>query len=135
MAIDNDDRVWVDRIQFYIQNDDDKLPPVGRFNWGQKLFFWGMIYSIILLLLSGVVLWFTESLPWSWHILRYIAILVHASVALITIGLFLIHVYMSTFLEQGSLGSMIQGTVTRAWAWTFHRKWYDQVTGRSPRKE
>ena len=135
MAIDNDDRVWVDRIQFYIQNHDDKLPPVGRFNWGQKLFFWGMIYSIILLLLSGVVLWFTESLPWSWHILRYIAILVHASVALITIGLFLIHVYMSTFLEQGSLGSMIQGTVTRAWAWTFHRKWYDQVTGRSPRKE
>jgi formate dehydrogenase subunit gamma len=135
MAIDNDDRVWVDRIQFYIQNDDDKLPPVGRFNWGQKLFFWGMIYSIILLLLSGVVLWFTESVPWSWHILRYIAILIHASVALITIGLFLIHVYMSTFLEQGSLGSMIQGTVTRAWAWTFHRKWYDQVTGRSPRKE
>jgi cytochrome b subunit of formate dehydrogenase len=42
---------------------------------------------------------------------------------------------MSTFLEQGSLGSMIQGTVTRAWAWTFHRKWYEQVTGRSPRKE
>ena len=37
------------------KNDDDKLPPVGRFNWGQKLFFWGMIYSIILLLLSGVV--------------------------------------------------------------------------------
>ena len=67
--------------------------------------------------------------------MRYIAILVHASVALITIGLFLIHVYMSTFLEEGSLGSMVQGTVTRAWAWTFHRKWYDQVTGRSPRKE
>jgi formate dehydrogenase subunit gamma len=135
MAVDKDDHVWADRIQFYIQNDDDKLPPLGRFNLGQKLFFWGMTYSILLLLLSGVVLWFTESVPWNLHILRYLAVLVHASVALITIGLFLIHVYMSTFLEEGSLGSMIQGTVTRAWAWTFHRKWYYQVTGRPPRQE
>ena len=135
MVIDNDDRVWADRVDFYIQNDDDKLPPVGRFNWGQKIFFWGMNYSVVLLVLSGVVLWFTESLPWSLHILRYLAVLVHVSVALITIGLFLIHVYMSTVLEEGSLGSMIHGTVTRAWAWTFHRKWYQELTGRPPRKE
>jgi formate dehydrogenase subunit gamma len=60
---------------------------------------------------------------------RYAAILVHASVALITIGLFMIHVYMSTILEEGSFGAMIHGTVTRAWAWTFHRRWYEQVEG------
>jgi formate dehydrogenase subunit gamma len=135
MVIDNDDRVWADRIEFYIENEDDKLPPVGRFNWGQKLFFWGMTYSIILLVLSGVGLWFIESIPWSLHIVRYAAILVHVSVALITIGLFLIHVYMSTVLEEGSLGSMIHGTVTRAWAWTFHRKWYYELTGRPRSKE
>ena len=63
--------------------------------------------------------------------MRYAAILIHASVALITIGLFLIHVYMSTILEEGSFGSMIHGYVTRAWAWTFHRTWYYEVTGRS----
>jgi cytochrome b subunit of formate dehydrogenase len=56
-------------------------------------------------------------------------------VALITIGLFLIHVYMSTILEEGSFGSMVHGNVTRAWAWTFHRKWYYQVTGRSRPKQ
>jgi cytochrome b subunit of formate dehydrogenase len=64
--------------------------------------------------------------------LRYAAILVHASVALITIGLFLIHVYMSAVLEEGSFGSMISGYVTRAWAWTFHRTWYYQITGARP---
>jgi formate dehydrogenase subunit gamma len=130
MAVDDDDRRWAKSIQFYIENEDDQLPPVGRFNWGQKLFFWGMSGSIILLVLSGFVLWFTESVPWKFHILRYAAILVHASVALLTIGLFLIHVYMSTVLEEGSLGSMINGRVTRAWAWTFHRKWYYQLMGR-----
>ena len=135
MEVDNDDRVWADNIKAYINNEDDKLPPVGRFNWGQKIYFWAMVGSTILLLLSGFVLWYVEAVPWSFHILRYVAILIHASVALITIGLFLIHVYMSTLLEEGSFASMVYGTVTRAWAWTFHRKWYYQVTGRSRPKQ
>jgi len=130
MKIDDADRAWAKAIPDYIKNEDEKLPPVGRFNYGQKLFFWGIFYSIILLLLSGVALWYTETLPWSLRFVRYAAILVHASVALITIGLFLIHVYMSAVLEEGSFGSMINGYVTRAWAWTFHRTWYYQVTGK-----
>jgi formate dehydrogenase subunit gamma len=131
MQITDADRAWGKAIPEYIQNEDDKLPPAGRFNYGQKLFFWGIFYGVILLLLSGVVLWYTETLPWSLRFLRYAAVLIHASAALITIGLFLIHVYMSAFLEEGSFGSMILGRVTRAWAWTFHRTWYYQVTGRS----
>jgi len=127
MEIDDSDRAWAKAMPDYIQNQDEKLPPVGRFNFGQKLFFWGIFYGTILMLLSGVVLWYTEALPWSWRYLRYAAVLIHASVALITIGLFMIHVYMSTVLEEGSLGSMIHGGVTRAWAWTFHRLWYEKV--------
>jgi formate dehydrogenase subunit gamma len=135
MQIDPADRAWAKAIPDYIQNEDDKLPPVGRFNYGQKLFFWGIFYGVILLLLSGVCLWYTEALPWSLRFVRYTAILVHASVALITIGLFLIHVYMSAILEEGSFGSMIHGYVTRAWAWTFHRTWYYEVTGKSQTKQ
>ena len=108
MKIDDTDRAWAKAIPDYIKNEDDKLPPVGRFNYGQKLFFWGIFYSVILLLLSGVALWYTEALPWSLRFVRYAAVLIHASVALITIGLFLIHVYMSAVLEEGSFGSMIQ---------------------------
>jgi formate dehydrogenase subunit gamma len=130
MQITGADRAWGKAIPEYIKNEDDKLPPTGRFNYGQKLFFWGIFYGVILLLLSGVALWYTETLPWSLRFVRYAVILVHASVALITIGLFLIHVYMSAVLEEGSFGSMINGYVTRAWAWTFHRTWYYQVTGK-----
>ena len=129
MRIDEGDRAWARAIPHYIRNEDEKLPSTGRFNYGQKLFFWGIFYSVILLLLSGVVLWYTEALPWSLRYIRYAAILIHASVALISIGLFLIHVYMSAILEEGSLASMIHGKVTRAWAWTFHRTWYEKVGG------
>jgi formate dehydrogenase subunit gamma len=135
MEVDDDDRAWAKEIPHYIKNEDEKLPPVGRFNYGQKLYFWGMVGSVILLLLSGFALWYTEALPWSLRFVRYAAILIHASAAMITIGLFIIHVYMSTIMEEGSFGSMVHGTVTRAWAWTFHRKWYYQVSGRSRSKQ
>jgi formate dehydrogenase subunit gamma len=131
MQIDDSDRAWAKAMPYYIRNEDEKLPPVGRFNFGQKLFFWGILYSVILLLLSGLVLWYTDAISWNFRFLRYAAVLIHASVALITIGLFLIHVYMSAILEEGSLGSMIHGYVTRAWAWTFHRTWYYRITGGS----
>src|SRR5271156_5242095 len=129
MEMNASDRAWARAMPYYIQNEDDKLPPVGRFNFGQKLFFWGIFFCVILLLLTGVALWYTEALPWSWRYVRYVAILIHASAALISIGLYLIHVYMSTILEEGSFGSMIHGYVTRAWAWTFHRTWYEDVKG------
>jgi formate dehydrogenase subunit gamma len=138
MRVDESDRAWAKAIPFYIKNEDEKVPPADRFNYGQKLYFWGMVYSTILLILSGVALWYTEALPWSFRFVRYAAVLVHASVAMITIGLFLIHVYMSTIMEEGSFGSMVSGKVTRAWAWTFHRNWYYDITGRSrpkPRQE
>ncbi|HTC40037.1 MAG TPA: formate dehydrogenase subunit gamma [Candidatus Acidoferrales bacterium] len=129
MEVNEDDRAWAKAMPYYIQNEDEKLPPVGRFNFGQKLFFWGILFCVILLLLTGVALWYTEALPWSWRYVRYVAILIHASAALISIGLYLIHVYMSTILEEGSFGSMVHGYVTRAWAWTFHRTWYEEVKG------
>lgn len=129
MQVTPSDRVWWRSISHYIRNEDEALPPTGRFNYGQKLFTWGMFYSTILMLLSGVLLWFAGSLPWNLRYLRYAAILVHASVAMITIGLFLIHVYMSVLLEEGSFGAMVHGTVTRAWARTFHRAWYDGLGG------
>ncbi len=112
MKIDDADRAWGKAIPDYIENEDEKLPPVGRFNFGQKLFFWGIFYSVILLLLSGVVLWYTEDAPMESSVRALRRVLVHASVALITIGLFLIHVYMSAVLEEGSFGSMINGYVT-----------------------
>jgi formate dehydrogenase subunit gamma len=121
------DRVWWNAIGRYIRNEDESLPPVGKFNYGQKLWFWLIFYGVILLLVSGLGLWFTESIPWNLRFLRYTAILVHVGAALLTIGGFFIHVYMSTALEEGSFSSMIEGNVSIAWAREFHRLWYDRI--------
>jgi formate dehydrogenase subunit gamma len=126
------DRAWWKASQYYIRNEDEKLPPIGRFNYGQKIFFWLMFYGVILLLLSGLVLWFVESIPWSSRWLRYLAVAVHVAAGLATIGAFIIHVYMGTAMVRGSFTSMIRGEVSSTWAKTHHRLWYEQVTKNTP---
>jgi formate dehydrogenase subunit gamma len=128
LATTDDDRRWWKAINYYVQNEDEKLPPVGRFNFGQKIFFWLMFYGVILLLISGLGLWFVESIPWSLRWLRYLAVTVHVIAAMATIGAFIIHIYMSVFMEPESFYAMIHGRVSAAWARTYHRLWYEQVT-------
>jgi formate dehydrogenase subunit gamma len=121
------DKAWWRSLQYYVRNEDEKMPPAGRFNAGQKLLFWGFFICGLLLLLSGLVLWFPEWIPWNLRYLRYASVLVHASAALLTIGLFLIHIYMSVFAERGAFGSVIRGDVSVDFAKRYHPGWYDEV--------
>jgi formate dehydrogenase subunit gamma len=129
------DRAWWKAVDHYIRNEDEDLPPIGRFNFGQKLFFWLMFYGAILLLLSGLALWFVESIPWSLRWLRYLADAVHVTAALATIGGFIIHVYMGTAMVRGGFTSIIRGEVSAAWARMHHRLWYEQVTRGTSREK
>jgi formate dehydrogenase subunit gamma len=126
------DRAWFNSIEHYIRNEDDKMPPAGRYNAGQKMLFWGFLICGMLLLLSGLVLWFPEHIPWSWRYLRYISVIVHPGAALLTIGLFLIHIYMGVFAERGAFGSVIRGDVSLAFAKRYHPGWYKEITGEAP---
>lgn len=130
MRITSTDRRWGKSIRHYVRNEDESLPPIDRFNLGQKQFFWLMFYSAVILLLTGLVLWFPEFIPWSLRGLRYAAILLHVAAALVTIGLFIIHVYMGTAVVRGGFTSIIRGEVSPAWARTHHRLWYERVSNR-----
>jgi formate dehydrogenase subunit gamma len=130
MRITAVDRAWGREVGHYIRNEDEVLPPAERFNLGQKYFFWVMLWAGVLLVLSGLVLWFPERIPWTLRSLRYAAILVHEGAALITIGAFIIHVYMGTAMVRGGFTSMIRGEVPQAWAKAHHRLWYERVSGR-----
>ena len=135
MRVTETDKAWWRSLRYYVRNEDEKMPPAGRYNAGQKLLFWGFFVCGLLLLLSGLVLWLPEYIPWSLRYLRYIAVLVHASSALLTIGLFMIHIYMSVFAERGAFGSVIRGDVTVDFAKRYHPGWYEEVVRSSaPRR-
>ena len=125
------DKAWWNSLNYYITNQDDKMPPAGRYNAGQKLLFWSFFWSGLVLLLTGLVLWFTDYLPWSLRWLRYVAVLLHPITALITIANFMIHIYMGVFAERGAFGSVIRGDVSVAFAKRYHPGWYEEIVGSS----
>ena len=131
MAITDADRQWQKSVKYYVENEDEKLPAIGRFNWGQKIFFWVMFWGGLLLLLSGLGLWFVESIP-GW--LRQLSIAVHVIAALATIGAFIIHIYMGTAMVRGSYTAIVRGEVSTEWARHHHRRWYERVTGQKSGK-
>jgi formate dehydrogenase subunit gamma len=114
-------------LPHYVRNEDEEVPPADRFNGGQKLLFWGFFWCGILLLLSGLILWFPHLIPWNLRYFRYAAVIIHPVAALLTIALFIIHVYMGVALERGSFHSMVGGDVSEGWARKFHPAWYDRL--------
>jgi formate dehydrogenase subunit gamma len=127
MRITEADRRWGKAMDHYIRNEDRDLPPIDRFNLGQKYFFWVMLFAGVFLLVSGVAMWFPEVVP---AMARGALILLHVAAALISIGAFIIHVYMGTAVVRGGFTSIIRGEVTPEWAKLHHRLWYQRVTGK-----
>jgi formate dehydrogenase subunit gamma len=123
------DKEWLDKAKYYVSNEDEKVPAQGKFNAGQKLYYWAMFFGAFLLLLSGAFMWFPEYIPFDWRWVRPLVVFVHEGAALITIGAFIIHVYMSVFMVPGSVGAMVHGSVSKAWARAHHPLWLRQKTG------
>jgi formate dehydrogenase subunit gamma len=106
------------------------MPPQGRFNAGQKQFWWVMFYCTFILLITGIIMWIPEKMPRDLHWVLPITIFIHSATALITIAAFIIHVYMSVWVTPGSTKAMVEGHVSTTWARTHHRLWYEKITGR-----
>ncbi|MBV8841357.1 MAG: formate dehydrogenase subunit gamma [Bryobacterales bacterium] len=132
MEVTEADREWLDHTRDYAENHDKSVPPADRFNAGQKLFYWLMFYSAVALLITGIIMWFPEYVPFSLEWIRQLAIFLHVCAALVTIGAFIVHVYMGVFFVPGSSTAMLFGYVPAAWARTHHRLWYNRVAGAKP---
>jgi len=113
-------------VRQYMSFAGPEDPNVGRYNAGQKFFFWAAGVGALALLLSGIVLWW----PASFSIpLRWIAIVLHDVAFIAFFAAIVGHIYLGTAAEPGTFQSMTRGTVTKAWARTHHPRWYRDVTG------
>jgi len=134
MAWTKADGRWVRRVRAYATNREKvEAEDVGFFNGGQKLYFWLIVASGVLFLVTGLLLlWLDDAVP-RWTVaLGYV---VHDIAALVMLAGFIVHVYEGTAAQPGTFRSMTDGTVTKEWAWTHHPAWYADVTGRDPRED
>lgn len=113
-------------IREYLRFSEEGDQEVGKYNAGQKFFFWAALATALLLLLTGVPLWWPINFSWR---LRQVCILLH-DVGFIGFFCAIVgHVYLGTAAEPGTFRSMTRGTVTRAWARLHHPRWFRDVTG------
>jgi formate dehydrogenase subunit gamma len=120
MVFDAKDREWTRDLRNYVREGHSRVD-VERFNAGQKGYFWFAVLTGVLLLVSGLPLWFPTLVSAGWN---QSARLLHHVLFLLTVGGFIIHVYMSTVMLPGTVPGMTTGRVTRAWAAWHHPSWY-----------
>jgi formate dehydrogenase subunit gamma len=120
MVFDAKDRAWTRDLRNYVREGHSSVD-IDRFNAGQKGYFWFAIVTGVLLLVTGIPLWFPELMSAGWN---QFARLLHHVVFLLTVGGFIIHVYMSTVMLPGTMPGMTGGRVTRAWAAWHHPSWF-----------
>ena len=49
------DREWLDKSGEMFKGNKDSMPPVGKYNAGQKIIFWVMTVSLVVLLVTGIL--------------------------------------------------------------------------------
>ncbi len=106
--------------------------PSGRFNAGEKVWFWGGLTLLgLIMTVTGLILDFPNfqqtrgqmQLAWTWHVIAAVLFILGA----------LGHIYMGTLGMEGAYRAMKTGYVDETWAREHHEYWYDDVrSGRIP---
>ena len=125
MGLKKADVDWLRAIKQYTLHRRDEVPASGKYNAGQKVFFWAMILLVLAHLITGIPMWF----PAGWSAgtlaaLRLIHYLVTPPAALFLIA----HIYLASFAFPGTARGMLYGTVSRPWARLHHPLWHEEET-------
>jgi formate dehydrogenase beta subunit/formate dehydrogenase gamma subunit len=126
MRFEPQDRGWFGRKLRSYAHGEAEDPEVGRYNAGQKLLFYLVALLALLLLLSGVVLWFPYEFG---EDLRQASWVLHDAMFLVFAATIVVHIYLGTAGEPGTFRTMTRGTATKAWARLHHPRWYRAITG------
>ncbi|WP_456371355.1 formate dehydrogenase subunit gamma [Thermodesulfatator atlanticus] len=97
--------------------------PAGKYNAGQKMWFWLSTLGGGLMLLTGFYLYLFNT---SVTNLRYFT-LFHMVLGLAIVALFFTHVYMSLFAIKGAIWSMIYGHKSADEVSILHSKYYEKI--------
>lgn len=129
-----DDVKWMMIVGGYLSKEKRPIP-AGKFNAGQKMWYWVAILGGIVMILSGAIMYFMD---FDIAMIRNItglsqidllraAAIVHNVMGFAVAALFITHVYMSMFAIQGAVHSIIDGYVGEEEIKILHSSWYKKL--------
>lgn len=119
------DAEWIRRGGGIIGNDH---PPAPRFNAGQKIIYWLVVFGGTAIAITGYYLMFPfyaagmEGMQ--------LAAVIHGVVAVLLIAVMLAHIYIGTLGMEGAFEAMGTGEVDLNWAREHHSLWVEEEMNR-----
>jgi formate dehydrogenase subunit gamma len=128
----NIDAQWISKAGGLLSGEH---VPSGRFNFGEKTWFWiGVTILGLIVAASGLFMDFPNF--GQGRADMQTANLIHAVSAIVMLVLSFGHIYMGTIGVHGALDSMKTGYVDETWAREHHEVWFNEVkAGRSGRPQ
>ncbi|GAB6073949.1 formate dehydrogenase subunit gamma [Nautilia lithotrophica] len=132
---------WFMILGGYLSKEKKEIP-ASKFNAGQKMWYWIATLGGIVMLLTGIMMYFQDfdiallnSLNLYQIDLLRIAVIIHLFLAMIIVALFFTHLYMSIFAIKGSLQSMIDGCKSEDELKHLHSIFYKKIVKEGKDKE
>jgi formate dehydrogenase subunit gamma len=116
------DIMWFLRAGGYLGG---KHPSSGKINAGQKSWYWTVVLGGLLLVGSGLVMYF-PNFQQGREMLQD-ATMVHGLAAVFVIAFMFIHIYLASIGMEGSLECMTRGSCDENWAKEQHDLWYEEM--------
>lgn len=108
------------------------VPKQDFFNAGEKANSWLMIITTIMLIGSGLIMWFPQKFSQSVIMWAYpIHNIGLGLAAAVVVG----HIYMSVALAKPSLQGIFKGKVSEEYAKDHHGRWYDELKQEEKKKK
>lgn len=108
------DRIWLRHLGGYLSKRNASLP-AGKFNAGQKIFFWISIILSLILAVTGISLIHNHG--------EGMTLVIHGMTAALFIIAVIGHVYLSLWATKGTWQVLTSGKVTKEWAQHHHPNW------------
>jgi len=116
------DKIWIKMLGGYLGHKGEV--PAGRFNAGQKAFYWMTVIFGGLLIITGLPLIHkTDLVVW----LACLLTTIHNLVAFVMIAGVVAHAYLGTIANPGSWQVLVDGMVSKLWAEHHHPNWYREL--------
>ena len=127
-SFDEDDKLWIEQRGGYLSRGEAHFN-IGKYNPGQKMFAIFIGLATLVLGITGMFIWMPLAFP-RWIV--QIALMLHGLMFVGAIMFVVVHVYLATIGNPGTIEAMLYGDVRKLWARRHHPKWYKDVTGENP---
>ena len=124
---DNDWNWALAAPRYYFYGDDSHMPPQGRFNTGQKIFYLTYVLALVVLGVTGLIMWVAKGAV-SPKVFQ-LSVLLHDLAAVVIIFFMLIYLYLAAAhpAMRATMDAMRFGFLPKKYLRHHHARYYEEL--------